>query len=659
MPFFARRFVVLAVCTVTGCGSSSGAPDHAGAPGTRDAGTQDAEQTADGKGAGPDAGPDGGRLDSASGPTPEGGGGGADVEVSIPDGGMVFTIDLKKGPKRIFNPPEDPVAVSPYIYGVNAFAAWNQTTKWGLLRWGGDATTDLNWTNNFSNDGSDYCFWQGNEDNGSTALAGTLTTGTPSVVTDQTIGAASLVTVPIVDYVASSAVTNNVWSGSTPPCPGTPTCTSGTGNGLAMNVGGLAFASANSTSTAFVANHATKGTVFCTSTTGGGCAVDTTGPVYQDEFVNFMMVTYGSGAPIFFMLDNEPNYWASTHPEIWPYTGTLGCGTSGTISFDDIVTRNTTFATAIKNVWPKALVFGPVVAQDGIVYAGDYSDPNLATTTFAPYYLSKMAAASDAAGHPLIDSFDTHYYTSNSQDPSQCLQVPRMFWDPNFTDFSTSTTDSIDFGWSGQNNYFDTDLYPRQMIPRVQGWISTAYKDAKTAAPGYSISEYDVGCETAIEGGVAEADLLGVFGREGLFGATMWPLKTVSTTSPTTLMNYPVAAFDLYRNYDGKGAIVGDTAVYASTPDVADTSIYAFTSSTQSGEVDLVAINKTASPLPFVAAVANAPALSRASAYQLVSGAPIGVTVATGSAPAVACNGGGCSVSYTMPATSATTIILQ
>jgi hypothetical protein len=636
--------VASVACAAVGCFSGSDAASDAGTPAEASIPETGSSE------AGPKALPGEGGT--------EGGLVCADGGASVPEGAVVFTVDLHKGPKRVFNPPTAPVPVSPYVYGVNSFAAWNPTTKWGMLRWGGDSTTPLNWTNNFSNAGSDYCFNQGNEDKGSTALAGTITTGTPSIITDKAIGAASLVTVPIVPYVASSAVTNNVWSGSIPPCPGTPMCASGTANGTAMNVGNLDFASTDSASSAFVTNHPTKGSAFCTSTSGS-CSVDTTGPVYQDEFVNYMKVNYASDAPIFFMLDNEPNYWPGTHPEIWPYTGTPGCGTSGTVSFDDVVTLNTSFATAIKNAWPEALVFGPVVAQDGILYAGDYDDPNL-PTPFGPYYLSKMAANSDEVGHPLIDSFDTHYYTSNSQTTSQCLQVPRMFWDPNFTDFTASTTDSIDFGWSGPNNYFDTNLFPRQMIPRVEGWIATAYQGKKTAAPGYSISEYDFGgmCDTAIEGGVAEADLLGVFGREGLFGATMWPLQSVLETGSSALALYSVAAFDLYRNYDGKGSVVGDTAVYASTPDVEHTSIYAFTSSTQAGEVDLVAVNKTADSLPFVATLANAPSLTQATAYQLVAGT-IGVTLAAGSPPTVTCSGGTIYVTYTMPATSATTIILR
>jgi hypothetical protein len=382
--------------------------------------------------------------------------------------------------------------------------------------------------------------------------------------------------------------------------------------------------------------------------------VSTTGAVYEDEFVNYMKATYGSGgAPIFFSLDNEPNYWGSTHPELWPHTGTPGCGTDGTVTFDDIVSRNTTFASAIKGAWSTAKVFGPVVAQDGIVYAHNYSDPNL-PTTFSDYYLSKMAAASVTAGKPLLDAFDVHYYTSNGST-SQCMQVPRMFWDPNFKDFSASATDSIDFGWSGQNNYFDTSLYPRQMIPRLLGKISAAYSGKSTAAPGLSFSEYNAGCETSIEGGVAEADLLGIFGREGVYAATSWPLKTV--TSNGALTNYLVAAYDLYRNYDGSGATVGDTAAYAQTSDVGNTSVYAFAHSGNSAQVELVAVNKKSSALSVTIRIASAPSLTTATLYDLVS-SKAGV-VAVSTHPSVSCSGGSCSLTVSLPATSATTIVLR
>jgi hypothetical protein len=325
------------------------------------------------------------------------------------------------------------------------------------------------------------------------------------------------------------------------------------------------------------------------------------------------------------------------------------------VTADEIVTRNETFAAAVKSAWPDAKVFAPVVAQDGVLYGGDYSDPKLTSTTFTDYYLGQMAAASASAGHPLLDVYDVHYYTSNGST-SQCVQVPRMFWDPAFRDFSASQTDAIDFGWSGQNNDFDTKLYPRQMIPRLLGKIDQAYSGKGTTAPALSFSEYNPGCETSIEGGVAEADLLGIFGREGVFAATAWPLKSI-TSSSGALTNYLVAAYDLYRNYDGAGGVVGDTSVRATTSSDHDSSVYAFSHSTDPGRVDVVAINKTSSALPVTIRIAAAPALTKVGAYTL-QGAKAGVAAAA-SAPAVSCSGGACSLTYTMPALSATTLVLR
>ena len=643
------------------CGGGSNKASSTGDEGGRDSdgsGSSGASTSGGSGGSGGGATSGGASSGSSGGCGSSGGSGSTGADSGSAGGPVTFSIDMSKGPRRQFQPPAKPAPVSPYVYGINAFGIWEKTTKWGLARQGGDATTAWNWTNNYSNSGADYCFWQGQDDGGNT-VAGNITSAQTSfpISTAQSLGVAYLVTAPIVDHV-SAAVSNN--TGINNLCPGKPPSSCSGANGLDVNSGNLSFASTNPSSPAFVGNSASKpGGNFCTCQPGAacatGCAPSTTGTVYEDEFVNYLKVNYASGAsPVFMMLDNEPNYWPGTHAEIYPYTGTLGCGTSGTVSFDDIVTRNTTYATAMKKVWPQTKIFGPVVAQDGIIYAGDYNDPNL-PTTFADYYLGKMADNSVTAGTPLIDAFDVHYYTSNGS-MSQCVQVPRMFWDPNFTDFSASATDSIDYGWSGQNNYFDTNLYPRQMIPRLLGKIATAY-GTKTAAPGLSFSEYNPGCETQIEGGVAEADLLGIFGREGVFAATAWPLQQIVNGS-NQLTNYLVAAYDLYRNYDGKGAVVGDTTVMAATSDVERSSVYAFAHSDDASKVDLVAINKTNAALPVSVDIADAPMLKAATLYELAS-AKAAVVPVWGTAPAVTCVSCNCTVSYTLPAMSVTTLVLQ
>jgi hypothetical protein len=178
--------------------------------------------------------------------------------------------------------------------------------------------------------------------------------------------------------------------------------------------------------------------------------------------------------------------------------------------------------------------------------------------------------------------------------------------------------------------------------------IADAYGTSGLAVPGLSISEYSSGCEQEIAGGIAQADLLGIFGREGVSAAAAWPALSLDG-------NYLV---DLYRNYDGNGAVVGDTAVLAATSDEDVSSVYAFAHSEDPSVVELVAINKTSAPITATIAIAGAPPLAGASAYALVAGRPA-VTPAAGAPPTVASAGGRAALTYVMAPMSATTLVLR
>jgi glycosyl hydrolase family 44 len=572
-----------------------------------------------------------------------------------PPGPVTFAIDVGLGPTRQVQPPTSPTKVSDYVYGINgsngagATVALSAKTRWGLIRKGGNGYTTWNWTNNYANLGATGCFAQ-EPIGGGAALAGAVTQDVDSVSTAQAAGAAYLATVPIVDFV--SATFDNSSAAS---CPTTVAgCDAGVpANPKSVNSNNLDFASTDPASAAFVANAPSKPGGYCTCAPSqacdGGCTVSTS-PVYQDEFVNFVKTMYGATAPIFFDLDNEPNYWGSTHPEVWPFTGTLPCEGS-TVTYDDIVGRDERYAGAIKAAWPSAKVFGPVVAQDGLVYAHDYYTNPYAPTEFLDFYLGQMAVASSEAGTPLLDALDVQYYNAGTTDAGQCVQNPRMFWDPGYTSLAAVATDDIDFGYGGLNGYFDLNWYPRQIVPRLLRKINTAYPAPSGAAPGLAFSEYNSGCETTIAGAVAEADNLGIFGREGVFAAAAMPLA-----SPTN--NYLMAAFDLYRNYDGNGAIVGDTAIAATTTNVDASSIYAFAHAGDASAVDLVAINKATVGLLAQITIAHAPALSTASVFRIVDGAAA-VAPAADPAPPVQCANGACTLAYTMPPMSATTLVLR
>ena len=76
--------------------------------------------------------------------------------------------------------------------------------------------------------------------------------------------------------------------------------------------------------------------------------------------------------------------------------------------------------------------------------------------------------------------------------------------------------------------------------------------------------------------------MLGIFGKYGIFMANYWG----------DLKPYNLAAYELYRNYDGKGSAIGDRAVSAGQDDVAQASIYAATESKNPGILWVVVLNK-------------------------------------------------------------------
>ena len=544
-----------------------------------------------------------------------GSGGGSGSSSGATGGSVTFSIDVTKGPARQFQPPANPVARLARTSTASTLSRRGSDRPSGACC-AGAATriTDWNWTNNFTNSALRLLLLAGQRGRRQRRSRGRSITGTPSVpVGAERAASASLVTVPIVDYVASSAVTNNVWSGSNPPCPGTPSCTAAR-NGYAvkrrqprLRLDRPRAAPPSSPTTRPRAAPSARATG-----SGSGCAVNTTGPVYQDEFVNYMKVTYGSGAaPIFFMLDNEPNYWPSTHPELWPHTGTPGCGTSGTVTFDDIVTRNTTYATAIKTAWPHDEDrSAPSSRRTASSTRGDYSDPNL-PTPFADYYLGKMAAASATAGHAALDVFDVHYYTSNGSDLA-VRAGPAHVLGPELHGLHRVADRQHRLRLVGAEQLLRHAPLPAADDPAAARARSRRRTRARAPPRRASRSASTTpGCETSIEGGVAEADLLGIFGREGVFAATAWPLQTVTTSG--ALVNYLVAAYDLVPELrrQGRGRRRHGRLRARRPTSRAPRSTPSRTRATPAA-VDVVAINKTSAAITVTVDIAHAPSLTTA-----------------------------------------------
>jgi hypothetical protein len=291
------------------------------------------------------------------------------------------------------------------------------------------------------------------------------------------------------------------------------------------------------------------------------------------------------------MLDNEPDLWSSTHPEVHPTP----------IAYAELVRDSIAYSTAIKAVCPDAQVFGPASYGWGgfetLQNAKDSAADNAAINpdTGKPYgdmlcyFLAQMNAASRTAGARLLDVLDVHWYpeatglnaagaptriTQPDHSPGVAvarMNAPRSLWDPSYVENSWIAHDSL----GGK---------PINLLTRLATDINNNYPGTRL-----SISEYDYGGGTDISGAVAEADVLGIFGKYGVYAAAHWP---EGATEPFTL-----GAMRLFRNYDGKGSAFGDTAISATTTDPAKTSIYASIDSTHKGRLVLIEINRTMSPI--------------------------------------------------------------
>jgi hypothetical protein len=548
---------------------------------------------------GGDAAPDA-NVGAEGGISPDGGGSRLDGG-SIPDTGTPIEAGSPGATDITFTVTsnENVQPISPLVYGVNdgSKAAAVHAT---IVRTGGNRLTAFNWENNASNAGSDYMFE--NDD----YLCGNVTCAPSNdapgayyeAIIDQAsaANAATLVTVPIVDYVAADK----------------------------SPAGDVRNSGANYLTTRFKRNQAAKGAPFSDPPDS------TDAYVYQDEMVHFLSV-HEPNANLLYLLDNEPDLWSSTHAEVHP----------AAVTYAELVMRNVATATAIKAVSPQAFVAGPVdYGWAGYVNLQSASD---ATTDgdWIEYYLAQMAAAGQTAGKRLVDALDLHWYPeatgggvritddgTGADEVAAREQAPRSLWDSTYVETSWITADS-------------TNGAAIDLIHRMKGKIASKYPGT-----GLSFTEWNYGGGTDISGAIASADVLGIFGAYGVAMAMMWPMNGDEA--------YTYAAFDAYRNYDGHGAAFGDTSIEATTSDVADSSVYASLDSTDVSKMVIVAINKATSSKKAGIAVNHSVVYTKMNVYtitaaggsMLVAGTPF-ASVATNA------------FDYTMPAQSVSVLVPQ
>ena len=441
--------------------------------------------------------------------------------------------------------------ISPFIYGVaNADEASLRALGATVDRWGGDPATRYNWANGHAwNAARDWEFRNGNYGNPHGSVANAF------VASAVAAGAVPLITIPSIGYVARND-DNGTQSVGVPAQGGPPAAP-----GSSAIAGYDPAANRKVTS---VPSFATKPGPLTLTPPADSAAV------YQDEWVHQLEQRFGA-APKgvgYFAIDNEPDLWAELHTDVHPVR----------MSYADMLSNYEEYALAVKAQDPSALLLGPDVSGwTGYFYSGlDRGSDNFATHAdraahggqpFLPWWLGQVAKADHARGTRSLDLLDVHYYPqgqgvfSNAADPAtQALRIRsvRSLFDPNYTDES----------------WIDT---PVELIPRLKQWVAQQYPGT-----GLAISEYNWGGEKDASGAVALAEVLGIYGREGVSLATYWTYPPPASPAG--------AAFRLYRNFDGKGATFGDVSI-PSTSDHAG--IVAFASRhSDSHEVDVILINE-------------------------------------------------------------------
>ena len=170
--------------------------------------------------------------------------------------------------------------------------------------------------------------------------------------------------------------------------------------------------------------------------------------------------------------------------------------------------------------------------------------------------------------------------------------------------------------------------------------------------PGLEIgcTEYNWGDEPNLNGATTQADVLGIYGREGFDLATRWTVANNTSTTPTTYYVTYLAS-QIYRNYDGNDSTFGDTSVEA---DVANPdNLSAFASVRESdGALTVMVINKQQGSTPVTVSLANFSTSGTAQAWQINSASQ--TSIARLADLTVANN----SVSTTVPSQSITLFVI-
>lgn len=319
------------------------------------------------------------------------------------------------------------------------------------------------------------------------------------------------------------------------------------------------------------------------------------GPAFWKPWIAHLQAIYGNaagGGVRYYALDNEVMLWNSTHRDVHPDPTT----------YDETWNKALAYGSAIKQQDPAALVTGPVTwgycdlfgsAADGCVNGSDRAAHG--GMPFVAWYLQQVCANPLAGGARVVDVLDLHYYPQGnnvalSDDDSNATAALRLR-----SLKELYRADWVSESWISDLGDGDANHYSKpNLIPRARAWIAQYCPGTKLA-----ITEYNWGNDDTTSGAVAQAELFGIFAREGVDMATRWVAP-----DPNTKVE---RAFTLFLNYDGAGAKVQGSSVRATSGNVDQVGAYAFTTA---GRTMLLLTNKTTSAQSVTVNFAAAPGTS-------------------------------------------------
>ena len=473
--------------------------------------------------------------------------------------------------------------IDPHIYGLS-FATTNDlaTTNFTLNRNGGNAASRYNWQLNAGNRGSDSYFESTADSSSTPGLRGDDFITTTRAAN---VGAEAMLTIPMIDYIAKVGTGRSSLASFSiakyGPQTGYDPYNADAGNGVSTAAGHPNI-TGNDPNDASTPNS----------------------PAIQRAWVQHLVGNWGlatNGGQKYYMMGNEQSVWHSTHRDVHPNGAT----------YSEMRDAVVAYAGAVRAVDPNAIIVGPEEWGWLALFFGGFDQQNGASRPDSdfnthgqmycyPWLLQQFRDYEQSTGTRLLDVLSVHYYPqdgSYSDDDSAAArlirnQSTRSLWDPNYVDQSWINQVGVN---GGKVN----------LIPSLKNWVDQFYPGLQTA-----ITEYKWGDEANLNGATTQADVLGIFGREGLDMAARATVP--ANPSPTYL------AMQIYRNYDGNLSTFGDTSVSTSVANPDNLSSFSAVRSSD-GALTVMVINKQTGSTPVTINLANFEAGDTADAWQISS----------------------------------------